>query len=92
MQSALKPPVTSDAADDNQAQKMLLGTVYSAEIWDQVLAVSESWGRLRLAHHCDEEANTDLLRWVPEVVAIATQDAWHPEDTLLAPLTTENGS
>ena len=44
-------------AGDEQARKMLLGTVYRAEIWDQILAVSEPWGLLRFADHRNEEAN-----------------------------------
>src|SRR5450759_776199 len=79
-------------AGDEQARKMLLGAVYSAEIWDQVLAVSEPWGRLRFADHRNEEANPDLLSWIPDFVPIADEDAWHPEDALFAPLIAEDGS
>jgi diguanylate cyclase (GGDEF)-like protein len=79
-------------AGDEQARKMLLGAVYSAEIWDQVLAVSEPWGRLRFADHRNEEANPDLLSWIPDIVPIADEDAWHPEDALFAPLIAEDGT
>jgi diguanylate cyclase (GGDEF)-like protein len=79
-------------AGDEQARKVLLGTVYSAEIWDQVLAVSESWGRLRFADHRNEKANPDLLSWIPDIVPIDAEDAWHPEDALFAPLIAEDGS
>lgn len=79
-------------AGDEQARKVLLGTVYSAEIWDQVLAVSEPWGRLRFADHRNEQANPDLLSWIPDIVPIDAEDAWHPEDALFAPLIAEDGS
>ena len=79
-------------AGDEQARKTLLGTVDSADIWDQVLAESEPWGRLRFADHRNEAANPELLSWVPDFVPIATEDAWHPQDALFAPLIAEDGS
>jgi diguanylate cyclase (GGDEF)-like protein len=77
---------------DDQARMTLLGTVFSADIWDQVLAVSEPWGRLRFADHRDEAATPELPCWVPDFVPIATEDAWHPRDALFAPLIAEDGS
>jgi diguanylate cyclase (GGDEF)-like protein len=79
-------------AGDEQARKTLLGTVYSAEIWDQILGVSEPWGRLRFADHRNEEANPDLLSWIPDVIPLQVDDAWHPQDALFAPLIAEDGS
>ena len=79
-------------AGDEQARKMLLWTVQSAETWDHLLAVSEPWGRLRFADHRNQDANSDLLSWVPDIVPIDAEDAWHPEDALFAPLTAADGS
>jgi diguanylate cyclase (GGDEF)-like protein len=79
-------------AGDEQARKLLLGTVQSAEIWDQILAVSESWGLLRFADHNNQEADPDLLSWIPDFVPIEAEDAWHPDDALFAPLTAADGS
>ena len=79
-------------AGDEQARNMLLGTVCRAEIWDQILAVSEPWGRLRFADHRNEEASPDLLSWIPDVVPLLVEDAWHPQDALFAPLIAEDGS
>jgi diguanylate cyclase (GGDEF)-like protein len=79
-------------AGDEQARKMLLGIVYTAEIWDQILAISEPWGLLRFADHRNEGANRELLSWIPDVVPIAAEDAWHPEDALFAPLIAKDGS
>ena len=83
--------VVSVAGDDD-ARRMLLGTVHSAEVWDQILAVSEPWGRLRFADHRNEAANQELYSWVPDIVPITAEDAWHPEDALFAPLTAKDGS
>ena len=79
-------------AGDEQARKMLLGTVQSGEIWDRILAVSEPWGRLRFVDHRNQEADPELLSWIPDIVPIDAEDAWHPEDSLFAPLTAADGS
>jgi len=79
-------------AGDEDARKKLLGIVHSAEVWDQLLAVSEPLGHLRFADHRNAAANQDLLSWIPDVVPITAEDAWHPEDALFAPLTAEGGS
>lgn len=83
---------TVSVAGDDDARRMLLGSVISAEIWDELLAVSEPWGLLRFADHRNEAANPDTLSWVPDVVPLEGEDAWHPEDALYAPLTASDGS
>jgi diguanylate cyclase (GGDEF)-like protein len=79
-------------AGDDEARKALLGTVQTAEIWDALLSVSEPWGLLRFADHRNEAANVDMLSWVPDMVPIDAEDAWHPEDALYAPLMASDGS
>ena len=83
--------VVSVAGDDG-ARKTLLGTVQSAQIWDELLSFSEPWGLLRFADHRNEAANVDILSWVPNTTPIDAPDAWHPEDALYAPLTASDGS
>lgn len=79
-------------AGDADARSTLLGHVDSAETWEQVLSRSEQWGRLRFADHRNEEADTTSLSWVPDLVPIDAEDAWHPEDSLFAPLTSADGT
>jgi len=80
-------------AGDPQAREMLLGTVHSGVIWDQMLDASEPWGRLRFADHRSEAADVDMLTWVPDIEPVDTDEAaWHPNDALFAPLTAEDGS
>jgi len=80
-------------AGDDEARKALLGAVRGAETWNELLSVSEPWGRLRFADHRNEAANVDMLSWVPDTVPIDdAEDAWHPEDALYAPLTASDGS
>lgn len=79
-------------AGNEHARAALLGTVQSAELWEQMLAVSEPWGSLRFVDHTSAQSSGDLLDWIPDVDPILGEDAWHPEDALFALLTAENGS
>jgi diguanylate cyclase (GGDEF)-like protein len=78
-------------AGDPTARDALLGAVDSGENWENLLAVSEAWGRLRFADHRNEAAELDMLMWVPDVEPSDDEDAWHPEDALFAPLTASDG-
>jgi diguanylate cyclase (GGDEF)-like protein len=82
--------VVSVAGDDD-AREVLLGTVDSAEVWEQLLSVGEKWGRLRFLDHRSEDALEMALHWVPKTKPLAVPDAWHPEDALFAPLTASDG-
>ena len=78
-------------AGDERARKTLLGTVYSAEIWDQILGVSEPWAS-SIRRSPQRGGEPDLLSWIPDVVPLLVDDAWHPQDALFAPLIAEDGS
>lgn len=80
------------SAGDERCRAALLGNVQSAEIWDQLLEVSETWGRLRFSEHSSAHADSKLLEYIPDFEPILGEDAWHPEDALFAPLTAEDGS
>jgi diguanylate cyclase (GGDEF)-like protein len=82
----------ASVAGDAGARATLLGTVDSAEMWDDMLAASDSWGRLRFADHRNELARSDLLSWIPDVELLEAEDAWHPEDALFAPLIGSDGT
>ena len=79
-------------AGDESAREALLGTVDTAESWDRMLAASEPWGQLRFADHRNTAAQGDMLAWVPDLVPLEGEDAWHPEDALFAPLIASDGS
>jgi diguanylate cyclase (GGDEF)-like protein len=79
-------------AGDPGARAALLGNVDSAEVWDDMLAVSEHWGRLRFADHHTNSDFVETLRWVPDLAPVEHENAWHPEDALFAPLTAVDGT
>lgn len=79
-------------AGNDDARDTLLGTVEAAEVWDELLAMSEPWGRLRFADHRSEPAKVAVHSWIPDLEPIDAEDAWHPEDYLFAPLVATDGS
>jgi len=79
-------------AGDEGARAALLGHVDTAETWETMLAASEPWGRLRFVDHRNEDQHDESLSWVPDIDMIDADDAWHPEDALFAPLTSEDGT
>ena len=79
-------------AGDEDARAMLLGHGNTAETWEILLALSEPLGRLRFTDHRNEGADPITLSWVPDVEVIDAEDAWHPEDSLFAPLTSADGT
>ncbi len=72
---------------------LLLGTAQSTRGWDQLLATSEQWGRLRFLDHRDAVPDPDgVVSWIPDIPVSDDPDAWHPEDALFAPLLSRSGT
>ncbi|MCU1603060.1 MAG: domain S-box protein [Frankiales bacterium] len=75
-----------------EVRELLLGRRQGNDGWDQLLAASEPWGRLRFLDHATAPtAPTDILTWVPDMPISDHPDAWHPEDALFAPLQSADG-
>ncbi|MEP7019004.1 MAG: EAL domain-containing protein [Pseudonocardiales bacterium] len=65
----------------------LVGTRRPMEFWRELLAAAEPWGELRyFSHERDQSLVDQFTTWMPPSPAGPEPDAWHPEDTLLAPL------
>ncbi len=78
-------------AGDADAREALLGSVNSAQSFDDIWAVSEDWGRLRFVHHRTLGNGEVAYFWVPDIEVSDAEDAWHPEDALFAPLIATDG-
>jgi diguanylate cyclase (GGDEF)-like protein/PAS domain S-box-containing protein len=62
------------------------------EGWQKLLRASEPWGQLRfLDHSKSPDDPADILTWIPDMVVSDEPDAWHPEDSLFAPLVASDG-
>ena len=77
-------------AGDAGAREMLMGTVNSAQVFDEILERSEQWGRLCFVDHATEDGRS-AGEWVPDIEVSEDADAWHPEDALFAPLLATDG-
>jgi diguanylate cyclase (GGDEF)-like protein/PAS domain S-box-containing protein len=58
---------------------------------EDLLAVAEHWGELRFVPH-GRLSFQDDYEWIPDIPVSEDPDAWHPEDSMLAPLYGSEGS
>jgi diguanylate cyclase (GGDEF)-like protein/PAS domain S-box-containing protein len=71
----------------------LLGIRRPLRQWMDVLEASEEWGSLRFfGHEQDQSIVEHMASWTPPGSAGPDPDAWHPEDSLLAPLLAPDGA
>ena len=61
------------------------------ELLLEEIAIAEDWGRFKFVPHGSSRLRIDQYSWVPDLVPGPEEDAWHPEDLLLAPLYDEQG-
>jgi diguanylate cyclase (GGDEF)-like protein/PAS domain S-box-containing protein len=72
--------------------KGLLGQVAPGNAYLEILDASEAWGDLRFYSHLNQYPD-DLPSWVsPALESAEGPGAWHPLDTLLAPLHAPDGT
>ena len=82
----------ASVAGNAAAAAALLGRVDTTKRWLRALSTSEPWGGLRFVDHRNEDAFAMTVSWVPDSRPMGAEDAWHPEDVLLAPLTSRDGT
>ena len=77
-------------AGSQECSDALLGVVITQAEMDDLLAGSEAWGGLQFVPHergSDERTHT----WTPDYVPLEVHDAWHPDDSLFAPMRDASG-
>jgi diguanylate cyclase (GGDEF)-like protein/PAS domain S-box-containing protein len=80
-------------AGSDDATEALLGTRASMDAWHELLASCEPWGELRfLDHRSDQKAAGPIPSWTPPTVPVDDPGAWHPDDSLFAPLYAPDGT
>src|ERR1700722_16599167 len=63
------------------------------EAWYELLAACERWGDLRfLDHRSDLTAAEPIPSWRPPTLPVDDPGAWHPDDSLFAPLYAPDGT
>ncbi len=80
------------AAGDESARATLLGTAEPIARWRQLEERAERWADLRFLDHRNlTGVDDDMTSWVPEIEPLDDPNAWHPLDTLYAPLLASTG-
>lgn len=75
-----------------ETRALLMGHRRSRASWQVLIDAAERWGELCfLDHRTAPEEPPDMLVWVPDAVASEDLDAWHPMDSLFAPLNGSDG-
>ncbi len=75
-----------------EVRTALLNRRQGLDGWHKLVQASEPWGALRFLDHRTSQADPeDIFTWVPDLPVSDDPDAWHPEDSLFAPLTSSDG-
>jgi signal transduction histidine kinase len=77
------------AGDESAVAAMMGRRAPAAEILDE-MAIADEWGALRFLPH-DRLPPDVTSGWVPDIEPLDVPDAWHPLDTLYAPLRDPGG-
>jgi len=76
-------------AGDDACRDQLLGARTSLDELAGEFDIADDWGLLKFIPH--ERLQGKPAGWIPDVLPLDVPDAWHPEDALLAPLSSPTG-
>ncbi|MGH3364991.1 MAG: ATP-binding protein [Nocardioidaceae bacterium] len=76
-------------AGDDACRDQLLGARTSLDELAGEFDIADDWGLLKFVPH--ERLQGKPAGWIPDVRPLDVPDAWHPEDALLAPLSSPTG-
>lgn len=84
--------VVAAVCGPDDVREQLLNRRQGRDGWAKLLEASEPWGRLRFLDHATSPADpADIFSWVPDIPVLDDPGAWHPEDSLFAPLESSDG-
>jgi diguanylate cyclase (GGDEF)-like protein/PAS domain S-box-containing protein len=84
--------VVAAVAGPPEVHAQLLNRRQGLSGWSKLVAASEPWGRLRFLDHAKSVADpADVFSWIPDMPVSDAPNAWHPEDSLFAPLESSDG-
>jgi diguanylate cyclase (GGDEF)-like protein/PAS domain S-box-containing protein len=85
--------VVAAVAGPDDVRAALLNRRQGSNGWAQLVAASEPWGRLLFLDHAKSTIDpSDLFTWIPDIPVSEDPNAWHPEDSLFAPLESSDGA
>lgn len=77
-------------AGDDAAREQLVGVRTPLDDLREEFDLADHWGMLRFVPH-ERLGGAAARGWIPDFRPLDVPDAWHPEDALLAPLSTPTG-
>src|SRR6185437_2634762 len=84
--------VVAAVAGPPEVHAQLLNRRQGLSGWSKLVAASEPWGRLRFLDHAKSVTDpADVFSWIPDMPVSDSPNAWHPEDSLFAPLESSDG-
>jgi diguanylate cyclase (GGDEF)-like protein/PAS domain S-box-containing protein len=84
--------IVAAVAGPDEVRESLLHRRQGSDGWGQLVAASEPWGRLLFLDHAKSTIDPDdVFSWIPDIPILDHPDAWHPEDSLFAPLESVDG-
>jgi diguanylate cyclase (GGDEF)-like protein/PAS domain S-box-containing protein len=84
--------VIAAVAGPDEVRDALLNRRQGSDGWAQLVAASEPWGRLLFLDHAKSSIDpSDVFTWIPDIEVSDDPNAWHPEDSLFAPLESSDG-
>jgi diguanylate cyclase (GGDEF)-like protein/PAS domain S-box-containing protein len=84
--------VIAAVAGPVEVRDALLNRRQGSDGWAQLVAASEPWGRLLFLDHAKSTIDpSDVFTWIPDMEVSDDPNAWHPEDSLFAPLESSDG-
>jgi diguanylate cyclase (GGDEF)-like protein/PAS domain S-box-containing protein len=84
--------VVAAVAGPDEVRDALLHRRQGLDGWAKLVAASEPWGRLLFLDHAKTTIDpSDVFTWIPDIAISDDPNAWHPEDSLFAPLESSNG-
>jgi diguanylate cyclase (GGDEF)-like protein/PAS domain S-box-containing protein len=85
--------VVAAVAGPPEVHAQLLNRRQGLSGWSKLVAASEPWGRLRFLDHAKSVTDpADVFSWIPDIPVSDSPNAWHPEDSLFAPLESSDGN
>jgi diguanylate cyclase (GGDEF)-like protein/PAS domain S-box-containing protein len=85
--------VIAAVAGSDEVRAHLLDRRQGLEGWAKLIAASDPWGRLRFIDHVNlVDDPADIFSWIPDIPISDDPNAWHPEDSLFAPLESADGT
>jgi signal transduction histidine kinase len=83
--------VVEAISGSDEAREQLSGARTPIEHMLEEIALADDWGAFRFLPHDRIDPDNDNLGWIPDVEPLDGEDAWHPLDLLVAPLSDDEG-